>query len=531
MANTGSEKPAENSQKTNSDRYDASGALPLDQAVWKQFVEASTLEEAAQPWLEILCRMVPDVLRGVLSLGPPDTGPFVPAADWPKGKGGTPGLVVAMEKGTEERRPVVRTGKAEGEPSADYERTCEIAFPFLIDKRLCGVVGLELVRRSEAQLRGVMRLLQWGSAWIEAFYRRGEASATSPESKEGLVCALEAVATSLENPGFRLAATATVTDLATRLRCDRVSIGFLKRQRIHVEALSHSSQFGKKANLIRSIGQVMDEAVEQRTTIVYPEPQGSGARATRTHGAHAKQYGTENICTVPLTEGRRIVGALTFERSGVEAFSAEEVELCENVAAMIGPILEAKRRDDRLILVKVWESLKNQVVRLFGAGHLGLKLATAIAVILLCFLTFTKWMHRVSATASLEGAIHRVAVAPMDGYIAEAGPRAGDVVREEELLCALEDKDMKLERLKWVGEREQLSKQYREALAAHDRARIRVLKAQIDQAEAQIHLLDEQLARTRIRAPFNGVIVTGDLSRSLGSPVTKGSPFFLQQPS
>jgi len=42
------------------------------------------------------------------------------------------------------------------------------------------------------------------------------------------------------------------------------------------------------------------------------------------------------------------------------------------------------------------------------------------------------------------------------------------------------------------------------------------------QAEAQLALTDEQLARTEVVAPFDGVVVSGDLSQSLGAPLERG---------
>jgi multidrug efflux pump subunit AcrA (membrane-fusion protein) len=63
-------------------------------------------------------------------------------------------------------------------------------------------------------------------------------------------------------------------------------------------------------------------------------------------------------------------------------------------------------------------------------------------------------------------------------------------------------------------------------MAKHDRPQIRVIQAKIDQAEAQLSLLDEQLARTKVVAPFNGVIMKGDLSQSLGAPVERGQILF-----
>jgi multidrug efflux pump subunit AcrA (membrane-fusion protein) len=88
--------------------------------------------------------------------------------------------------------------------------------------------------------------------------------------------------------------------------------------------------------------------------------------------------------------------------------------------------------------------------------------------------------YRVTAPTTLEGTIQRAVSAPYNGYISEARVRAGDVVKEGELLCLLDDRDLKLERLKWVSQREQLLKQYREAMAKHDRPQIRIISAKIN---------------------------------------------------
>ena len=53
-----------------------------------------------------------------------------------------------------------------------------------------------------------------------------------------------------------------------------------------------------------------------------------------------------------------------------------------------------------------------------------------------------------------------------------------------------------------------------------------MLEPQIRQAESQLALADEKLSRTRILAPFDGIVVSGDLSQMLGSPVEKGKTLF-----
>ena len=55
-----------------------------------------------------------------------------------------------------------------------------------------------------------------------------------------------------------------------------------------------------------------------------------------------------------------------------------------------------------------------------------------------------------------------------------------------------------------------------------DRAAMRIVGAQLAQAEAQLALVVDRLARTRLVAPYDGVVVSGDLSQRLGSPVQQG---------
>ena len=126
----------------------------------------------------------------------------------------------------------------------------------------------------------------------------------------------------------------------------------------------------------------------------------------------------------------------------------------------------------------------------------------------------------------LEGIVQRAIGAPFNGYVVEAPARPGDVVRQGDLLGRLDDRELKLERLKWFTQREQFFKQYHEATAKHDRAQALINEAKADEAEAQVFLLDEQLLRARISAPFDGIVISGDFSQSLGVSVERGQTLF-----
>ncbi|UCG98551.1 MAG: biotin/lipoyl-binding protein, partial [Burkholderiales bacterium] len=81
---------------------------------------------------------------------------------------------------------------------------------------------------------------------------------------------------------------------------------------------------------------------------------------------------------------------------------------------------------------------------------------------LLLFLALARGDYRVTADTVLEPEVLRAAVAPFDGYILQAPVRPGDLVRKGDLLGSLDDRDLRLERIKWVSQREQLLKQHRQ---------------------------------------------------------------------
>lgn len=486
--------------------------------VWATLASAPSTESFAAAWLDLQCRLIGGVRAAVVVFGPRGDGTFAPLASWPPGHGGTPALAAVAELALAERRGAVRYRQVGPAPGSEH-LVDAVSYPLLIGTDLRGAAALEVLHGDDARLRGVMRLLQWGCAWWD---RHLAGAAKKPGE---LTTVLELTASGLQEEGFLGAATAVVTELATRLRCERVAYGVRQGRHARVRALSHTATFNRKSALIRALGVAMDEAIDQQETLRLPSPQ-QVPLVLRAQQLLLDGHATRAVCTVPVADAGRLVGALTLERADERPFSNEEVRLCEHLAVLIGPVLEAKRREDRWIGVKVWDALWDGLGRLFGPRHLVLKIATLALAGLVVFFSLASGYYRVTAPAALEGTVQRAITAPQDGYIASAAVRAGDLVELNQSLAALEDKDLRLEKVKWEGEREKFLREYSKALAEGDRARVRILGAQVEQAEARIALLVEQLARTRITAPFTGVVVSGDLTQSLGAPVSRGEVLF-----
>jgi multidrug efflux pump subunit AcrA (membrane-fusion protein) len=220
------------------------------------------------------------------------------------------------------------------------------------------------------------------------------------------------------------------------------------------------------------------------------------------------------------------VGAITLERAADTPFDLETVHLLDAVCTSLAPVLEDRRENDRWIGWKILDSARRELKTLVGPTHTGRKLALLGILAVCAFFYFATSTYRVNAASRIEGSVRRAMVASYDGFIKEAVVRAGDTVREGDLLASLEDRDLALERLKWVTERQQRLYEYDRARAARQPAVINVVKSQIDQADAQIKLIDEQIARAQLRAPFAGLVVSGDLSQSVGGAVSRGQVLF-----
>jgi RND family efflux transporter MFP subunit len=134
--------------------------------------------------------------------------------------------------------------------------------------------------------------------------------------------------------------------------------------------------------------------------------------------------------------------------------------------------------------------------------------------------------YRVAADAVLEGGVQRAISVPVDGYVLSAAVRAGDLIAAGQEMARLDDRELLLERQRWAAELSQRALEYDQAQARGQRAEAQIVRAQMAQAEAQTQLLDEQLARMTLLAPFDGIVISGDLSQSIGKAVRRGEPLF-----
>ena len=111
---------------------------------------------------------------------------------------------------------------------------------------------------------------------------------------------------------------------------------------------------------------------------------------------------------------------------------------------------------------------------------------------------------------------------PFDGYLNEVLMRPGDSVTNGQVLLRLDTKDLLLEEGNALADIVRYQREMEKARASRALSEMRIAEAMGQQAQARLDLVRHRLEQAAIRAPFDGVVVEGDLRDRLGAPVKQG---------
>lgn len=491
------------------------------EAAWTRFIAAPDEAEFLAGWLALLAGRIERVRAALLLVADEHNESFGVASVWPDPRRDVKYLGAVAQRALAQRSGVV-TAPDGGEPKLDG--AAHVGYPVEVDGRLFAAVVLDMGSGPHGDLQAALRQVHWSSAWlVERFRQRVQREREDELARMALLN--ELMATALQHTRLQPSALAVANELAGRLHCDRVSIGFEEHAQVVPLVLSHAASFDPRSDLVRILAEAMDEVLDLGVSVVLPAMADDELGAIA-HAEAARALRVQAILSVPLRDGLQTVGVIMLERHSGPPFAAGEQRLAEALGAMLGAVWSLQRAREQGGWRRLRGGVRGALQATLGPRHPGLKLGSAMAALGLAAVALIHTDYRVSARTVVEGSIQRAAVAPFDGFVAEGFVRAGDMVRSGQAIARLDDRDLKLERVRWSAEREQLQRKYQVAMAQADRSAMGVLAAQVNQAQAQFALAEEKLARATLIAPFDAVVVSGDLSQSVGTPVEQGKLLF-----
>lgn len=501
--------------------------VPPEVLIWDAFVGAKTAEARCHAWLARVCSQIPGAQAAAVLVESMEAHTYVPLSVWPAASPSLGRLSAVVEVALRERRGIVQPAPPVAADAATptvakvAQPAMHIAFPLMLDQRIAGVVALEVLG-TENDVDFAAREIHWGSAWLTNLLG-GKELDEAIRGKERVASVLGALAVSLRHGKLQQALFETSSELRRHFGCTRVAIGLAERASVRLAALSEAASFDKNTSLAKAYVQAMNEAHDCGKPLA--RSAGTADSACPRHDELMAVSGAVHVLSFPLILGARCVGVLTLERSDA-AFGEEDLAWLDAFADLAAPVVEQRRAAERNVLLRLKDDLGSLLEKLFGPRHLVWKAAASGLLLLVALLVLVQLDYRVGAKTVIEGEVQRVVAAPFEGFIGASFVRAGDTVKAGQPMATLDDRELRIEHARWSSERDQYDNKLREAMATHDLTQVQVLSAQLRQAEAQLALVTEKIDRAQLLAPYDGVVVSGDLSQQIGAPAEAGKKLF-----
>jgi hypothetical protein len=154
------------------------------------------------------------------------------------------------------------------------------------------------------------------------------------------------------------------------------------------------------------------------------------------------------------------------------------------------------------------------------------RLAIIAAGVMLALLFVCPVPYPAVCTVIVEPVGSRVVSAPFEATLESVSIEPGNEVTKGQLLASLDGRPLRLEQQSIDAEIQQATKQQDVALAAGRIAEGQLAQLKVQQLRRQRDLLERRLNQLSITSPIDGVVVAGDLRRSIGVPLESGQMLF-----
>ncbi|MGI9456026.1 MAG: efflux RND transporter periplasmic adaptor subunit [Aeoliella sp.] len=280
-------------------------------------------------------------------------------------------------------------------------------------------------------------------------------------------------------------------------------------------AVTGREQLDHRSDRVRAIETALDETMFADRPEGYSRQQRDELPA-KTHQQLAQLTGSHWVKSHPLHDsGGVVVGAWLVWGDGDDAKTAAATWL-QQVEQPIGSTLKIVAQAHQGPVARLAEKLRK---KFRPAGRRRRWTMAAVATVALLAVPIP---YRIHCQCVLEPVTRRYVAAPFDATLARTLVEPGDVVRAGQPLLELDQREIEWELASLGAAYEKAQKGRDAAMADRQAAATQLARLEMEQIEHQLALLGHRQANLKINSPFDGVVISGDLQRAEGAPVTVG---------
>lgn len=336
----------------------------------------------------------------------------------------------------------------------------------------------------------------------------------------------------------RAASCATVEELAfsltnelcTKLNCEQVALALVRSHAVRIVSLSGLDDVSTRSPGVAAIRAAMEECLDAGTIIVaggggdWSGDEGTGGY--RLHRQWQAAARGDAVASVPLTAGGETAAIVSFRRAADQPFVASQLAELRVKMEPYAPALLLLRRASRGLTRHAADGMGEAVRAVTTPGRWGTKFLVATILAALGLVAFGTMNYKVTVACVVKPAESRHLAAPYDALIASAAKIAGDRVTAGEILCELDHRDLDQQHAELQAELAVWESSKDQALAAGNPVEFQLALAQQQLVRAKLDIVLRRLEQAQLRAPFDGVVVRGDLRKRIGAVATRGEPLF-----
>ncbi len=329
-------------------------------------------------------------------------------------------------------------------------------------------------------------------------------------------------------------AFAITNELRNKLGCEQVALGWVTRQHVRILSISGLDQVNRRSPGVASLRSAMEECLDSRQAIVHPRQrdwaeQTSGAEFALHRQWHSAARG-DAVASIPLRLGDRIVAILSLRSRSERAFGPDQMEEIRSRTEPLMPGLALLMQARRSVPRHVWESSKSAIEGLVAPGRWGRKVGVFLLALGSLELLFGSMAYELSVPCVVAPAHVRHIHAPFEGVLRDAHAVQGDRVRQGQVLCEFDHRELDQQKTELTAQAQVLEHERDRAMAAGAPVEAQLALANQELVRAKLEIVNSRIERALIRAPFDGVVVWGDLRKSVGAVLQLGDPLFQVAP-
>jgi len=385
------------------------------------------------------------------------------------------------------------------------------------------VAALLLPGQTEAQAREALLRVRL-AADTPLSYLAASANHQSRADSEKFAAVLDVMTLLNAEKKFLAATMALCNAVASRYQCDRVSLGWLEKGYIELKSISRTERFDKNMAAAKALELTMEECFDQDDEIIYPAPEGA-VFVNRDHEKFAAQNASGHMVSAPIRVDGSPAAVLTCERQA-KGFSAGEVQQLRLACDQAARRLEDLHQEEGWFGRRLARKTRKQCAKVLGPERTWTKVFAILGALALMILFFGRFEYRVEGNFILKSDAVSFLTAPFDGFIEEVAVRPGDQVAQGAPLLRMDADELALEEASALADQVRLQREAEKARATNGLAEMRIALSLADQSKARLDMARHRLKQAEIRAPFDGIVVEGDLRERVGAPIKQGDALF-----